>query len=303
LAQPFDTTLKHLLESHPADCLRLVGLATEAPIDVIDADLATVIAEADKVFRVNEPLPWLMHFELQASYDAELPQRMLRYNVLLRNRHGLPVRSVAILLRPKADGPEMTGVVRHTVGAEQYLEFRYRVVRIWQQPVEAILAAGVGTLPLAPLADVHEPELPGVIGQMKERMRAEVKPSEEAQLWTATYVLMGLRYDKALARELLKGVREMEESVTYQAIIQKGKAEGKIEGKIEGAAEEAQRILLLVGTKAFGQPDAATQTAIAALLDRERLESLIERVGEVTTWQELLGKPRPQRRNGGKRKR
>lgn len=130
MAHPFDITLKHLLEAHPGDCLRLVGLPTDAPVEVIDADLATVTAEADKVFHVKERPAWLMHFELQVSYDAKLPQRMLRYNVLLNNRHGLPVRSVAILLRPAADGPEMTGVVRHTTGGEQYLEFHYRVVRI-----------------------------------------------------------------------------------------------------------------------------------------------------------------------------
>jgi predicted transposase YdaD len=298
LAQPFDITLKHLLESHPADCLRLVGLPTDAPIDVIDADLATVLAEADKVFRVNERRPWLMHFELQVSYDADLPQRMLRYNVLLKNRHHLPVHSVVILLRPKADGPEMTGVVRHTLGDECYLEFHYRVFRIWQNPVEAVLAAGVGTLPLAPLADVRLPDLPGVIGQMKGRMSADVRPSEAAQLWTATYVLMGLRYDQALAGELLKGVRAMEESVTYQEIIRKGKAEGRA----EGLAEEAQRILFLVGSDAFGQPDRATKATITGLTNRQQLEALIQRVRTVKSWQELLGKPRPQRRNEGKRK-
>lgn len=66
-------------------CLRLIGIATTAPIDVIDADLATVSAEADKVFRVHDPAPWLMHFELQVSYDSDLPLRVLRYNVLLRS--------------------------------------------------------------------------------------------------------------------------------------------------------------------------------------------------------------------------
>ena len=71
-------------------------------------------------------------------------------------------------------------------------------------------------------------------------------------LWTETYVLMGLRYNRALAAELLKGVREMEESVTYQEIIRKGKA--------EGLTEEARRILLRMGTKAFGDPEAATWT-------------------------------------------
>src|SRR5258708_26315459 len=115
MAQPFDITLKHLLESHPADCLRLAGLRTGAAIDVIDADLATVMAEADKVFRIKDRQPWMMHFEMQVSYDGDLCERMLRYNVLLKNRHALPVRSVVILLRPKADGPEMTGVVRHAL--------------------------------------------------------------------------------------------------------------------------------------------------------------------------------------------
>jgi hypothetical protein len=135
MAQPFDITLKHLLEAHPADCLRLVGLPTKSEIDVIDADLATVTAEADKVFRIKDRPPWLMHFELQAGNDAKLPRRMLRYNVLLNLRHNLPVRSVVILLRPQADGTNMTGVVRQAHGEEEYLTFRYGVVRIWQKPV------------------------------------------------------------------------------------------------------------------------------------------------------------------------
>ena len=75
---------------------------------------------------------------------------------------------------------------------EQYLEFHYGVVRLWQKPVASILAGGVGTLPLAPLAQVRVADLPGVIGRMKTRLAAEVRASEAAQLWTATYVLHGL---------------------------------------------------------------------------------------------------------------
>ena len=300
MVKPFDTALKHLLEAHPADYLRLVDLPTNSPIDVIDADLATVSAEADKVLRINDRAPWLMHFELQASYDGELPQRMLRYNVLLRLRHGLPVRSMVILLRPKADGPEMTGLVRHLLDNKPYLEFQYGVMRLWRKPVGAVLAAGVGTLPLVPLAEVGPAELPSVIQQMKQRLGVEATASEQAVIWTETYVLMGLRYDQALANTILKGIREMEESVTYQEIIKKGKAEGKAEGKVEGQLEEARRILLILGTDAFGQPNAATETAIAALIDPKQLEELIQRISKAKSWQELLAKPRTQRRNGRK---
>jgi hypothetical protein len=164
--------------------------------------------------------------------------------------------------------------------------------------VDEILAGGMGTLPLAPLAAVKRPELPKVIQRMKDRARAALPPSEEAVLWTATYVLLGLRLDEALAKEILKGVREMKESVTYQAIIREGKAEGLAEGVIR----EAQRILLLMGTNAFGAPDAPTEAALAAIVDRERLEMLIQQVAKAKSWQDLLAKQGAGRRNGAKRK-
>jgi len=97
-----------------------------------------------------------------------------------------------------------------------------------------------------------------------------------------------------MAQLFKKGVRAMEDSVTYQAIIEKGEK--------KGAASEAQRILLRLGTKAFGAPDAATKTLLAAISDPERLEALILRVGEVKGWPELLAKPRSRRRDGGKAK-
>lgn len=300
MTQPFDVTLKHILQSHPHDCLRLVGLPTSAAIEVIDADLATVMAEADKVFHIKDRRPWLMHFAFQVNYDAALPDRLLRYNVLLKNRHDLPVRSVVMLLRPKADGPAMSGIVRHAIDDERYLEFNYRVFRLWQQPVEELLAGGIGTLPLAPLAAVAKPQLPAVIRRVKQRVSTETTPGDEALFWTTMYVLMGLHYDEALTGELLGGMRAMEESVTYQAIIRKGKVEGKIEGKAEGEIAEAQRILLLMAVDAFGEPDAATRTAIHRIEDRERLEALIRSVPTAGSWQELLAKPRRVTRGQGK---
>lgn len=67
MSKPFDATLKHLLEKYPQDWLRLVGIPKSTPISVIDADLSTVTAAADKVLRVGERDPWLLHLELQAS--------------------------------------------------------------------------------------------------------------------------------------------------------------------------------------------------------------------------------------------
>ena len=104
--------------------------------------------------------------------------------------------------------------------------------------------------------------------------------------------------DKALVPDMFLRGSWMEESVTYQAIIRKGMAAGKAEGVVE----EAQRILVRMGTKALGAPDAAANAAIAGILDRDRLEALIDRVGEVKDWEALLAKPRWQRRNRRKRR-
>jgi hypothetical protein len=42
MAQPFDATLKQLVEAYPHDWLTQLGLPPVGPVEVIDADLSTV---------------------------------------------------------------------------------------------------------------------------------------------------------------------------------------------------------------------------------------------------------------------
>ena len=58
---------------------RLVGLGAaqaRGPVRVIDSDLATVTADADKVLLVEDPTPWILHVELQAKRDPSLEWRV-----------------------------------------------------------------------------------------------------------------------------------------------------------------------------------------------------------------------------------
>lgn len=296
MAGPFDVTTKHLVALRPADWLEYAGLPP-SPVELISVDLATVTSEADQVLRILGDRPWLLHIEFQSSYDAEMDERLLLYSVLLRRRHTLPVRSVVVLLRAEADGPAMSGITGLELpDGERYLEFRFRVLRAWEQPVEAVLTGGLATLPMAPLATVEEEALPRVIQRMEQRISQEASPADAAALWTATYVLMGLRYSKAFATQLLQGVRAMKESVTYQAILDEGRQEGRREGLQEGRQEglqmgqvaEAQRILLRLGEKRLGPCPPETRAQIEALLDVQRLETLTERLLDVEDWDELL---------------
>lgn len=72
----------------------------------------------------------------------------------------------------------------------------------------------------------------------------------------------------------------MRESSTYQAILAEGEAQGR--------ADEARRILLRLGRKRFGPPDARDRAALQRVRDLERLERLTDRVLDVASWGELL---------------
>jgi predicted transposase YdaD len=127
---------------------------------------------------------------------------------------------------------------------------------------------------------------------MKQRFDREA-PSQAKELWSAAYIFMGLRYEQALIQTLLRGVGNMKESVTYQAILEEGMAEGKAkgmaEGKAKGMAEEARRVLQLLGREQFGEPSAKMAALLDAVTDLGRLEALVIRLLHVKTWEELLG--------------
>jgi hypothetical protein len=167
--QTFDAALRDLVECGPEDWAFLAGLP-EAPARLIDADIATVSGAADRVLRIDSEPPYLLHLEFLSGHDAaEQPRRLHKRNILLEDRHDVDVRTVAVVLRPEADSPALSGVRERTHPGETrpYIVFRYDVIRIWRLPPSRLLAGGLGTLPLTPISAVTEPELPGIIKRMR----------------------------------------------------------------------------------------------------------------------------------------
>ncbi len=64
-------------------------------------------------------------------------------------------------------------------------------------------------------------------------------------------------------------------------------------GYAEGAVEHARETLLRQGGKKLGAPAARVEAEIAALDDVDRLNDLIDRVLDVSSWDELLAPPTP----------
>jgi predicted transposase YdaD len=289
-AKPYDPTLKALVETAPESWPALFGQPTE-PTEVIDADIATVSGAADKVLRVSGRSSYLLHLEFVTGHDVvALPRKLLVRNGLLEDRHELPVRSGVVLLRPQADSPQLTGVYERAFpGEEAYLMFRYQVVRVWQLPPEPLLTRGLALLPLAPISAVTEAELPAIIQRMGQRLSGRRVRRQAPVVWGAAYILLGLRYSSALAAQLFRGVVSMQESSTYQAILE--------EGRTEGAIAEMRKMVRILGEDAFGPPDARTAAAIGQLNDLARLEELLRHVRTAGSWQELLGRRGRRRRS------
>jgi predicted transposase YdaD len=286
---PFDATLKGLLEESPADWAALAGL-TAKNVEVIDADVSTFTGATDKVLRVRDRPEWILHVEFQCGPDASLPGRVHVYNAILEYRHDLPVQSVVVLLTPSAALSNLTGRYERRVGEQEpYRRFDYRIVRVWEVSPGALLSGGLGTLPLAPISRVTERELSSVIKEMKTRLsgRGEARAKD---LWTATYLLMGLRYPLPLVDQLLREVVTMEESVTYQAILDRG------------AVRQAHTTLILQGRERFGNPTTDIRRVIEGITDLPYLQDLHVKLLRVSSWEDLLGLPealpasRPRRR-------
>ncbi|HTU89974.1 MAG TPA: hypothetical protein VMF69_07750 [Gemmataceae bacterium] len=297
-AKPYDPTLKTLVEIEPESWPVLLGYA-KAPTEVIDADIATVSGAADKVLRVSGDPTYLLHLEFVSGHDsATLPSTLLMRNSLLGHRHQLRVRSGAVLLRPEADSPQLTGVYeRRFPGEEPYLTFRYAVVRVWQLAPEPLLTGGLALLPLAPISAVTEAELPGIIKQMERRLSSRRGRKQAPFVWGAAFILLGLRHSPALAAQLFRGVLSMKESSTYQAILE----EGREEGRRQGALAEAKKLLRLFGDGRFGPPNAQIAAAIDSIEDLARLEDLGSRLQAAKSWQELFGPPIARSRKGRRR--
>src|SRR5438105_5140841 len=253
---PIDDALKHLTELSPQDWVVRAGWPPAAAA-LIDADIGTISGAADKAIRVASTPDWLLAIDFQSGHDslAKLPDLLL-YNSALFKRHGLLVRTLLVLLHRGADSRNLTGLYERGFFGEPFdAALRYRILRGWEVPAAAWLSGGLGLVPLAPLGSVQKADLPAVVAQMKQRFDREA-PRQAKELWFAAYILMGLRYESAIVQSLLRGVVNMKESTTYQAILKEGKAEGKAIGIAEGKAEEARKMLLLQGRDRFGEPSA-----------------------------------------------
>ncbi len=272
---PYDITIKELIDRYPGDWVAFLELDAYGPAELGNVELSTIEVRTDRVFRFRLPFPWVLNFDAQAGNDPRLQPRVLMYNAIEHHRSQLLVRSVVLLLRPQADRPEFTGSYGYGVEAPDELHVRIWFIRVWEIPVDAVLQAGLGVLPLATLCAGGE-VLEAVIQEMAKRINnPDVPYAEAGELWGKTYFLAGIRHEQPRIERTLLAMRGIEESSTYQFVTRRS------------ALNEARKLVLALGTDLLGESDAAVQSRLHAIGDLSVLEQIHLRILRVKSWDEL----------------
>ena len=92
-------------------------------------------------------------------------------------------------------------------------------MKVWEQPVEEVLSAGLPVLPLAPVSRVEVEKVHEVLVAVSARLISETSPEQAATLWAATKVLMGLRYSSEKVEEMVRGVSAMILGIRHRGVV------------------------------------------------------------------------------------
>ena len=205
---------------------------------------------------------------------------MLDYWVRLHRQHELPVAQFVIVL-------EETGTDIPAEFRAVNTWHRYNVLKLWEQDVAGI-RDWLGLLPLAPLMRSANPER--LLALVAEQLMRVEPLQERRELVACAHVLAGLRFDAALVKTLFPE-EVMQESVTYQDILQRGLQQGVQQGMHQGMQQGMQQgkseMVLRLLTHRFGPLEAAVKARVTQL-EAPQLDQLSEALLDFQRESELL---------------
>lgn len=85
-----------------------------------------------------------------------------------------------------------------------------------------------------------------------------------------------MRVEKESLAAIYEGVRIMHESTAFDMILDEGELCGEI------------KVLIRLGTRKFGAPDAQTASLLQTIKDVDRLDRIADAMLTANSWQELL---------------
>lgn len=213
----FDTICKFLAESFSTDFATwLLGESIELT-ELSPSELSLEPIRADAlILRQSEQV--VLHVEFQTDAKPDLPFRMLDYRVRVYRRFpAKQMHQVIIYLQPTSSER-----VQQTAFILERTRHEFEVIRLWEQPTDIFLRSP-GLFPFAVLSQTTDPTQ--VLQQVAQAIDQLDDQRVQSNLSASTYVLAGLILEKEVIRRILR--RDlMQESVTYQEILEEGREEG-----------------------------------------------------------------------------
>lgn len=183
-----DNISKFLIEQYSTDFAAwLLGEAialttinpTELNVEPIRADSVMLLQSRGVI----------LHTEFQTVGDETMPFRMADYYLRLRRK--FPARDIQqVVIYLKRTSSDLVRQNRYVTPA---MTHQFRVIRLWEQPVEAFLS-NPGLLPLAVLSRASDKE--SVLAQVVEELEQITDPREQSNLAAATSILAGLELEE-----------------------------------------------------------------------------------------------------------
>ncbi len=229
----FDNLCKFLVENFSDDFATWLLGQPIALTELSPKELSLEPIRADAlILRQSEEL--VLHVEFQTQPDVKIPFRMADYR--LRGYRRFPdkrMRQVVIYLK-KTNSEE---VYKTTFELEETLH-RFQVIRLWEQPTEIFLQTP-GLFPFAVLSNTENKI--NTLHEVATRIDNIGDRTIQQDVAASAFILAGLVLKQEDIQRLLR--RDiMRESVTYQLLVDEGKAEGRAEGKAEGTQEATRTI-------------------------------------------------------------
>ncbi len=179
-----------------------------------EADSLTLLIETD----IDKLRDTVYHIEVQTAYDDTIDERILIYNVLIKNKTKRP--KVKTLLINLDQNPNSQLLGHQDFGT---VKIQYEVKNLWEQSYQEIKQKGlIGLLPFTPyLKGGKQAEIREASEIIKEEVAA---PQEQAEMLFLLAILAGRKYNiagfKLLSPSTIMNVESLRNDPTAKELIE-----------------------------------------------------------------------------------
>ena len=290
MAKPWDDSLKKLVQADPQAFVSwFVPDASFTGVRPHELKHWTLEVDALLGVRVSGQ-DMLLHLEFQTHNDPAMAERLLRYNVLARSEHRLPVLSCVIYLL--GSGEASTSPLSWMLPTEQeVLRFHYQSIELKALLPEEVVRTGLtGLLPLLPLTKN------GARREIVETMFSRLLAAKKIELVPIGYTLASLAFSRENPVDqdwLFRRFHEMHdilrETPIYQEILKEGREEGLEQGLQRGQLEALRQAIVEVVVERFPKLVRLTKKQVVLIEDPELLRHVLVKVSVAQSAEEARG--------------